>query len=181
MGHEEMLFRTYERHIVQDKLRQGFNDDVDEFIKFSLSIQNRRKSRAGYAFENHLEELFKLNHINFQRGAKTENKAKPDFIFPGAAEYHNSAFSVDLLTVLGVKTSCKDRWRQVLAEADRIEKKHLATLEPGISENQTDEMIDKNLQLVIPDKIHSTYNEKQKTELISINDFLAIVQARQND
>jgi hypothetical protein len=25
----------------------------------------------------------------------------------------------------GVKSTCKDRWRQVLAEADRIDHKHL--------------------------------------------------------
>jgi hypothetical protein len=30
--------------------------------------------------------------------------------------------------MLGVKTTCSDRWRQVLAEADRIQLKHLLTL-----------------------------------------------------
>ena len=36
-----------------------------------------------------------------------------------------------------VKSTCKDRWRQVLSEADRIPNKHLFTLEAAISENQT--------------------------------------------
>ena len=27
-------------------------------------------------------------------------------------------------SMLGVKTTCKDRWRQVLSEADRIPQKH---------------------------------------------------------
>ena len=46
-----------------------------------------------------------------------------------------------------VKSTCKDRWRQVLTEADRIEKKYLFTLEAAISNNQTDEMQAKNVQL----------------------------------
>ena len=88
----------------------------------------------------------------------TENKAKPDFIFPGSNEYHDPDYNSGLLTMLGVKSSCKDRWRQVLVEADRIENKHLLTLEAGISKNQTDEMEVKNLQLVIPKRLHNSYS-----------------------
>jgi hypothetical protein len=51
-----------------------------------------------------------------------EHKSKPDFIFPGIAEYHDPHFDLNKLTMLGVKTTCSDRWRQVLAEADRIRK-----------------------------------------------------------
>ena len=54
MDHEESLFRIYERHIVEKRLRAGLGDDVDAFISFSLSVQNRRKSRVGLAFEGHL-------------------------------------------------------------------------------------------------------------------------------
>ncbi|MBQ6968384.1 MAG: hypothetical protein IJP84_10855 [Lachnospiraceae bacterium] len=32
--------------------------DSSAFIKFSLSVNNRRKSRAGLSLENHLEALF---------------------------------------------------------------------------------------------------------------------------
>jgi hypothetical protein len=63
--------------------------------------------------------------------------------------------------MLGSKSSCKDRWRQVLSETERIPHKHLLTLEPGISENQTDEMRAKLLQLVLPASLHTTYREAQ--------------------
>lgn len=140
MENEEALFRVLERHLVGERLRQGFGEDVDAFIDFSLSVQNRRKSRVGHALENHLEQVFREHDIFCSRGKMTENKAKPDFIFPGISEYHNPAFPDVRLTMLGVKSTCKDRWRQVLSEAARIERKHLFTLEPGISENQTTEM-----------------------------------------
>lgn len=35
--------------------------------------------------------------------------------------------------MLGAKTTIKERWRQVLEEANRIERKHLITLEPAVS------------------------------------------------
>jgi len=151
INQEEMLFRTLERHIVQIRIDKGFTD-VDDFVAFSLSVQNRRKSRIGFALENHLSEVFNQHGLSYSQGQVTENKARPDFIFPEIRQYHNPAFPVNRLTMLGSKSSCKDRWRQVLSEANKIEQKHLFTLEPGISQNQTDEMQDKKLQLVLPKK-----------------------------
>ena len=81
--------------------------------------------------------------------------------------------------MLGAKSTCKDRWRQVLAEADRIKKKHLLTLEAAISTYQTEEMADKNLQLVIPLSIQKTYTEKQQAWLYSVADFLDEVRQKQ--
>lgn len=178
---EEILFRTLERHLIGDRLTKGFDDDVDSFISFSLSVQNRRKSRVGLALENHLELVFAGCGIRYSRTAVTENKTKPDFLFPGHVEYHNPAFNPLNLTMLGVKSTCKDRWRQVLAEADRIEHKHLLTLEAAISSNQTNEMQTKNLQLVLPRRIHDSYTEAQQAWIMDISSFIALVQDRQSN
>ncbi len=179
MEREEILFRTLEKHLIGERLSQGFDGDVDGFISFSLSVQNRRKSRAGLALENHLEILFKESGIRYTRTPKTENKSKPDFIFPGIEEYRTPEYDSLLLTMLGVKSSCKDRWRQVLAEAGRIEKKHLLTLEAAISKNQTDEMQAKNLQLVLPEQLHNTYSEVQRSWLMNVTQFTEFVRQRQ--
>lgn len=187
MEREEILFRTLERYLIADRLSQGFAGeastgvvDVDGFLSFSLSVQNRRKSRVGLALENHLELLFVENGLRYTRTAVTENKAKPDFLFPGVTEYHNPAFNPLRLTMLGVKSTCKDRWRQVLAEADRINDKHLLTLETAISTHQTDEMATKRLQLVLPRSLHQTYTLAQQAWLIDIASFTELVRARQN-
>ncbi|MDD5174979.1 MAG: type II restriction endonuclease [Sterolibacterium sp.] len=118
--------------------------------------------------------------IRYSRTAITENKSKPDFVFPGQAEYHALAFNPLDLTMLGVKSTCKDRWRQVLAEADRIERKHLLTLEAAISTNQTDEMQAKNLQLVLPRSLHGTYTATQRAWLMEVAEFTALVHGRQH-
>jgi len=179
---EEMLFRTLEAVIVKDRLKSGFGNDgtdVDEFISFSLSVQNRRKSRSGHSFENHLAVLFKECNINCSKGSVTERNNKPDFLFPGNKFYHDANFDITLLTMLGVKTTAKDRWRQVLSEADKIDRKHLITLEPSISKNQTDEMIAKNLQLVIPKSIVPSYTKDQQSQIISLSDFIKYVSTKQ--
>ncbi len=177
---EEVLFRTLERHIIGDRLRRGFSDDVDGFIRFSLSVQNRRKSRAGSALENHLEHLFTAHGLRFSRTPRTEGRSKPDFLFPGEAEYHSPEFPATRLTMLGVKSSCKERWRQILAEADRISPKHLLTLEPGISENQTEEMKVKNVVLVLPRSLLDTYSDGQRQWIMPITAFMGLVSRRQS-
>lgn len=185
MEREESLFRTYERHLVSQRLQQGFQHperhEVDEFISFSLSVQNRRKSRVGHAFENHLGEIFKRHKLEFETGGGsrvTENKSKPDFLFPSFHAYHDLTFPTEKLFLLGAKTTCKDRWRQVLSEGDRVERKFLATMEPSISEAQTNEMQSKNLQLVVPSAIHHTFSRDQQTWLYSLHDFICEVKAR---
>jgi hypothetical protein len=189
MEQEELLFRTFERHLVTRRLeseRENIFDgngrirNVDNFFQFSLSFQNRRKSRVGQALENHLEEVFLSHNLRYSRGQKTEGNSKPDFIFPSIEYYHQKNSKNEFLTMLGSKSTCKDRWRQVLAEAKKIERKHLFTLQPSISENQTQEMQENSLQLVIPSEIFKTYKPNQQKWLMNLSDFLSLVKKRES-
>jgi hypothetical protein len=180
MEREEILFRTMEKHLLGDRLQKGFADDVDGFLAFSLAVQNRRKSRSGHALENHLQVIFRSNNIRYERGVATEGKARPDFLFPGSKEYHDLTYDAALLTMLGAKTTCKDRWRQVLAEARRIENKHLLTLEAAISVAQTDQMKEHRLQLVVPRGLHATFTPAQQETLFSLADLTSMVREREH-
>ena len=179
MEREEILFRTMEKHLLGDRLQKGFANDVGGFIAFSLAVQNRRKSRSGNALENHLQVIFTANKVRYERGVATEGKAKPDFLFPGSREYKDVGYNAALLTMLGAKTTCKDRWRQVLAEAKRIDNKHLLTLEAAISTHQTDQMQEHKLQLVIPRGLHSTFTPNQQRTLLDVAAFTAMVRERE--
>jgi hypothetical protein len=178
MEHEEFAFRVFERHIVEQRLRSGFRS-VDEFVACSLSVHNRRKARAGQAFENHLAEVFRQHGLKFERAVTVEDNAKPDFVFPDAKHYFDQTFSVSLLTLLGAKTSCKDRWRQVLAESARVKDKHLVTLEPAISANQLAQMITNRLQLVVPTPLHVTYGVSERKSLWDVQTFVHFVSEKQ--
>ena len=178
MEREEFAFRVLEKFIVGERLKQGFKD-VDDFVTCSLSVHNRRKSRAGHAFENHLGEVFRAHGLAYERTVTVEDKAKPDFLFPGGAQYFNAAFPVAWLTLLGAKTSCKDRWRQILAESARVKDKHLVTLEPAISSDQLAQMRKHNLQLVIPAPLHATYPAAEQARLWDMATFIADVGDKQ--
>ena len=184
LSHEEALFRRLERRIVATRLDEGFHDgngatDVDGFIRFSLSVQNRRKSRMGQSLEHHLEAVFRVHEIAYVRGAVTENNQRPDFLFPSEEAYRAAPkVGYACLSMLGAKSSCKDRWRQVLAEASKIPRKHLLTLEPGISEPQTSQMANSDLQLVVPQSIQESYTNDQRAWLWNLCDFIRDVRAR---
>lgn len=178
---EEILFRTLERHLAADTLDALYSEghvDVERFIEVSLSLHNRRKSRAGKGLENQLIALFETLNVRHTFNPVTENRARPDFIFPGINEYRDPDFPALDLTMLGVKTTCKDRWRQVLSEAKRIDDKHLLTLESPISPAQTDEMKDHRIQLVIPKPLHDPFKQAQRQWLMSVGDFISMAKER---
>ena len=171
---EETMFKQLENVEIESRLKTGFHD-VDDFLTFSQFVRQRRSSRAGSALENHLSEIFETEGVMHSRGKKTEGNKKPDFIFPSIEKYHEAGFPMERLAMLGVKTTCKDRWRQVLAEADKIPLKHLFTLQPKISSNQLDEMSGANVRLVIPSELQESYCCDIKRKMLSLEDFLLYV------
>jgi EcoRII C terminal len=183
LAHEEALFRRLERQALKSRLESGFKDsegvDVEGFLRFSLGVQNRRKSRMGWSFEHHLTALFEAWQLKFSRNAITENKQKPDFLFPDLVTYQNASFGSPAIMMLGAKSTCKDRWRQILSEAEKIQEKHLATLEPGISSAQTDQMKAHRVQLIVPAASHKSYTDDQQSWLWSLRDFMYEVRSKQ--
>ena len=109
----------------------------------------------------------------------TEDNKKPDFLFPNAECYHNLLFPADDLVVLGAKTTCKDRWRQVLTEADRVDAKYLFTLQQGISKNQLREMHDSHLTLVVPHQYISSFPQDYQSEISDLSGFIRMVKEKQ--
>lgn len=182
LEHEEMLFRLFEKHLMQDQIAAGFKD-IDEFIGLAKSVLNRRKSRVGHSFENHLQQIFTDKEVRFSEQAITENKSKPDFVFPEIELYHlipQFKELKELVTILGAKYSCKDRWRQVLSEARFVDDKYLITIEPGITNSQTSEMRANKLQLIVPEEIHETYSTDQQEWLLSLDEFIWQLRQRQS-
>lgn len=175
---EEKLFKCMEEKIYSSMISQPFGS-VEHFAEIANKVLNRRKSRAGKSLEHHLSDIFTANEIIFEEQAITENNNKPDFLFPNSECYHSIIFPTEDLTMLGVKTSCKDRWRQVLNEADRIKDKHLFTLQPGISKNQLKEMKDARLTLVVPRKNIGTFPQEYQAELCDLSSFIEMVRKRQ--
>ena len=171
-SHEFNLFKLVEHYHALPLIRNGF-EDVENFIKLANSITNRRKSRSGRSLELHLENIFKEEGLTrFGVQCKTEGNKKPDFLFPDCASYHESVFPVEKLRMLAVKTTVKDRWRQILNEASRLDSRYLFTLQQGVSENQFHEMTVENVKLVVPKPLHSSFPKTVRSSLCSLQEFI---------
>ena len=176
---ELSLFRALEEKVYNPIYTKPFAD-CQSLIEFSNKILNRRKSRAGKSLEHHLSAIFTAKELIFEEQAVTENNKKPDFLFPNSLCYHNFEFPAGDLTILGAKTTCKDRWRQVINEADRVEEKFLFTLQQGISKNQLKEMADENVKLVVPQSHVDSYPEEYRNSLNTLSGFIEIVKEKQD-
>lgn len=175
---ELSVFRTLEEKVYYSVYSQPFAN-CQALIDFSNKILNRRKSRAGKSLEHHLSAIFNTHKLIFEEQAVTENNKKPDFLFPNSICYHNFEFPAENLTVLGAKTTCKDRWRQVINEADRVDEKFLFTLQQGISKNQLKEMADEKVKLVVPQSHIDSYPEEYRESLNTLSGFIEIVKEKQ--
>ncbi|MDY5842326.1 MAG: type II restriction endonuclease [Peptoniphilaceae bacterium] len=173
---EYRLFRALEYERYGEILRKGFSS-VDEFIVLANKVLNRRKSRAGKSLEHHLSAIFDGNDIQYTAQGVTEGNKKPDFIFPSVEAYHDLTFSVENLCILAAKTTCKDRWRQVLNEADRLRDRHkyLCTMQQGISSAQMDEMQAEQVILVVPKPYISAYPGNRQDRIWTIGKFVRYV------
>lgn len=173
------IFRKIEDAAYGETVARGW-DDIDEFVAYAHKVINRRMSRGGRSLENHLEAIFRANGLDFTPQAQTEGKKTPDFVFPSEAAYHDLSFPADRLVVLAAKTTCKDRWRQVLSEADRVKggPHYLVTLQQGISETQLDEMGADNVQLVVPRQYIKDYPASRRRTIWTLKDFIGFVRGR---
>ena len=176
---EFRIFSQIENLDVMPKIQEGFAS-VEEFIKYANKVTNRRKSRSGLSLELHLDGIFRYEHLIFSTQKTTENNNKPDFIFPSIEDYHNQNFPPAQLHMLAAKTCCKDRWRQVVSEADRIEIKHLFTLQEGVSSNQLSEMRNKGITLVVPARNISYFPSEYQSEIMSLTNFVELIKSSQN-
>jgi len=161
---EKARFEEYKKQIT----------DIKKLIEIANKITNSRKSRSGNSLEYNLASIFKYHKINFEMHVTTENRKQPDFLFPSGSAYHNRLFPSKRLNMLGSKTCCKDRWRQIVTEADRISTKHLFTLQEGISSHQLKEMEDNRIVLVVPSSLKSKYPSEWRSKILDLSSFIKL-------
>lgn len=172
------LFQSLEHAVEFPRVRQGY-ETMTEFRNHAQSVLQRRRARAGRSLELHVrqilceEDLVEDKHFSYQPVVEESNH--PDFLFPNAQAYNDPSFPAQKLRMLAVKTTLRDRWRQVLEEAERIETKHLLTLERGISEPQFQKIDEAGIQLVAPKSLHAKYPQSVQSHLQTLESFIGDV------
>lgn len=173
---EYELFRRVEHQLCTRQVTRAFLS-IDEFLEAAQTILQRRKARAGKSLENHFYSLLEEAAIPFEKQVRLE-ASSVDALIPGRAEYFDDAFPRDRIFTVAVKTTCRDRWRQILPEATRVRIHHLLTVQKGISQAQILEMVGSGVQLVVPRELHREYPGEARPELLTVERFLeAVVRA----
>ena len=128
-----------------------------------------RDTKAELLLRGHLREIglsgYRCNHSGLP--------GKPDVVIPSVKAYNDPSYPDTKLFIVGVKTTCKDRWRQVLSEAPQIRTKHLLTLQEGISPRQLEEMHRNHVVLVVPKPLHDKYPTDHRIRLLGLDAFIA--------
>lgn len=169
------IFRSVEEATELPAIMAGFTT-LDGFISRAQTILQRRKARSGRSLELHtreilIEERFREG-ADFEHGPQSEPGKRPDFLFPSQAAYRDPNFPAARLRMLATKTTCRDRWRQVLNEADRIPVKHLLTLQEGVSEAQFREMTQAKVQLVVPEPLIGKFPASIRADIQTLESFM---------
>jgi hypothetical protein len=128
--------------------------------------------------EMFLCRIFDTTRIRYEWGARIEGGKLPDFVFPGAKEYADNTFPETNLRILGAKTSLKDRWRQILAEGDRVRKKHGVTRDISVTRKMFSQMREASFYVVIPEQLKSQYMDPAPN-LITLEEFIQEVRGLQ--
>ena len=177
---EYQVFRSIEEAVELPGIREGF-DNIDQFVARAQSVLQRRKVRSGRSLELQVRQIFREEELtegrHFSHGVDSEPGSKPDFLFPSQTSYRNPGFPESKLRMLAVKTTCKDRWRQVLKEADRIPIKHLLTLQEGVSVNQYRQMTESRVRLVVPEGHVTRFPREIRKGLTTFRGFIQDVKS----
>lgn len=117
--------------------------DVDKLL---MSIFQSRKSRAGKAFEYIIKELFTRLSYPFSEQVDIDG-AKPDFVMPSEAYFNDKPLDSIIFTA---KRTLRERWRQVVTEANKGYGYYLATIDEKITRSQIQQAESHKIYIVVP-------------------------------
>lgn len=172
---ESQLFESIESAYWTPRIKRGC-DSFETFLPMALRVTQSRRSRAGKSLEWHVQQIFDESGLimgeMYDYQQRTEGKKKPDFLFPSGWAYRDASTPSDNLRMLAVKRTLRERWPQVNSEADRIARKHLLTMDVKISEDKFRQILDANIQLVIPEPVQAEHPTSYRPHFQSLADFI---------
>lgn len=137
------------QEIIDDEIRNKEQIKYNELDKFFLSISQSRKSRAGSAFEFIIREMLVRLDYPFSEQVVIGG-AKPDYVLPSEQYFLERPLDSILLTA---KRTLRERWRQIVTEANKAYGYFLATIDTKISQNQIKQTSEHKVYIVVPDSI----------------------------
>jgi hypothetical protein len=164
---ETALFQHIEQRLGQKEMdhlaaagRVSFSDATTLVLKRLQS----RKSRRGQSLQNHFRSILEAHRIPYGAQCRTERDERPDFLIPGCSQYSNQAFPDGALRMVACKSIVRERWRQILEEADRIPDKYLLTVDPDLTDDTVAKMLGTRLSVFLPERLLRAHYEGRTIE-----------------
>lgn len=170
------LFQSLEEAVELPRAKAGF-PTIADFLAAAQTVLQRRKARSGKSLELHMREILIEERFVEGRDFTYQPKAgnNPDFLFPNEAAYLDADFPRDRVRMLAVKTTFKDRWRQVTEECADLPTRHLLTLQEGVSETQFRLITEAGIRLVVPEKRIEKFARDIRPHVLTVEGFMADV------
>ncbi len=125
-----------------------FEKNFSILDRFSLRLTQSRRSRAGTAFEVIVSELF--DKLSYPYTPQPDiSGSTPDYVLPNELWYHQ--YPADSI-ILTLKRTLRERWRQIVTESSSG-KYYLATIDEAVSKPGLQQMMQRNVTLVVPEAI----------------------------
>lgn len=152
---ETRLYFAIESAVNQGKLNdlQRRAAPVGAYLEWAMAVHQGRKARRGQSLQLHFETILKAASVPYTAQCTTERAEVPDFVVPGCSQYHDPAYPSDLLRIVACKSTSKERWRQILNEAERVPEKYLLTLDEGLSRSTIEQMLGARLLPFLPKRL----------------------------
>ena len=178
---EKLHDQIYEKYLIAQRdtgnriislQYSGGVPSFDQLDSFFLSVAQSRKSRAGKAFELILEELLGRRLGYPLDGQVNVEGATPDFVMPSREYFDRNPIDCLLLTA---KRTLRERWRQVVTEANVTYSYFLATLDKNVTKSQLQQAAKHKIYLVTTNSTIDLVEHYDKAgNVISFEDFITL-------
>mgnify|MGYP003386628699 CR=1 FL=1 len=156
------------QQVIEGRIASGLGNLYEELDSFYMSVFQSRKSRAGGAFEFVIQELFARLGYPFSTQVNIEG-AKPDFVLPSDEYFRENPLGSIIFTA---KRTLRERWRQVVTEANKGYGFFLATIDSKVSLNQIQQMAIHKVHMVVPETLLAEIDHyNQANNVISFENF----------
>ncbi|WP_346838419.1 type II restriction endonuclease [Microbulbifer sp. SAOS-129_SWC] len=167
LEHEQASAQSVIDQQIQEKQAIYFPD----LNKLTMSLSQSRKSRAGKAFEGIFQELFSRLGYSYSDQVDIDG-AKPDFVMPSEEYFREKPLESIIFTA---KRTLRERWRQVVTEANKGYSFFLATFDEKISSNQIEQAAKHKIYVVVPKPLKNDIpHYKSSYNVLSFEEFLKL-------
>ncbi|MCY3659420.1 MAG: type II restriction endonuclease [Caldilineaceae bacterium] len=156
-----VLLGDYPKEIGSSDVIRALIDQYQSVYALMRSATQQSRTRAGYSYEYQIEAMLAGGGIPFEKQVSLSSGRRSDFVLPSQVGLERPADPKQPGLILSVKTTLRDRWKQVLSEQGEHEL-YLATVDENIPATDIEEMASSNIHLVVPENLKTAKTSEYK-------------------